>query len=66
MNYCHQVASDNNRSPEYFVPEFVKCMLEINTPPCESGLDLAREYLQNLQIAITAANSMNLRLYISM
>ncbi|MEA5572679.1 glutamate-cysteine ligase family protein [Calothrix sp. UHCC 0171] len=63
LQCCHEIAVENNRSPEYFVTEFVKSMVEINTPPCKSGMELAREYLQNLQIAVTAGKKMGLRLY---
>ncbi len=60
---CHLMAGATNLSPQYFVPEFVKCMVEINTPPAYSGTELATEYLKNLKLALAVAKQMNLRLY---
>jgi hypothetical protein len=60
---CHSMAQAQGINPNYFVPEFVKSMVEINTPPAYSATELAREYLKNLKLALAAAQQMNLRLY---
>lgn len=63
LQTCHSLAAAQNISPNYFVPEFVKCMLEINTPPAYTGTELAQVYIQNLKLAIAAGQQMGLRLY---
>jgi gamma-glutamyl:cysteine ligase YbdK (ATP-grasp superfamily) len=60
---CHLMAQAQGLNPNYFVPEFVKSMVEINTPPADTGTELAREYLKNLKLALAVARQMNLRLY---
>jgi carboxylate-amine ligase len=60
---CHLMAGATGLSPQYFVPEFVKSMVEINTPPAYSGTELATEYLKNLKLALAVARQMGLRLY---
>jgi gamma-glutamyl:cysteine ligase YbdK (ATP-grasp superfamily) len=60
---CHLMAGATGLSTQYFVPEFVKCMVEINTPPAYTGTELATEYLKNLKLALAVARQMNLRLY---
>ncbi len=60
---CHLMAEAQGCNPGYFVPEFVKCMVEINTPPAYTGTELAKEYLNNLKLAIAVGRQMNLRLY---
>lgn len=60
---CHLMAKAQNLNPNYFVPEFVKCMVEINTPPANTGTELARVYLQNIKLALSVARQLNLRLY---
>lgn len=60
---CHSIAPAQGLNPNYFVPEFVKSMVEINTPPAYSAVELARAYLKNLKLALTVARQMNLRLY---
>ncbi|MCP6758914.1 MAG: hypothetical protein NHB32_09145 [Fischerella sp. CENA71] len=47
---CHLMAEAQGCNPRYFVPEFVKCMVEINTPPAYTGTELAKEYLNNLKL----------------
>jgi gamma-glutamyl:cysteine ligase YbdK (ATP-grasp superfamily) len=49
--------------PVCFAPEFVMGLVEVNTPPVHNLLDLEREYLQNLRIALRTARSLGLRLY---
>jgi carboxylate-amine ligase len=63
LQHCHEVAKAAGCSPEYFVPEWVKGIVEINTPPAYTPTELAREYLKNLKLAVQAARDMNLRLY---
>lgn len=60
---CHLMAQAQGLNPQYFVPEFVKSMIEINTPPAYSGTELAIEYLKNLKLALAVARQMDLRLY---
>lgn len=57
------MAQAQGLNPSYFVPEFVKSMVDINTPPAYSGTELARVYLKNLKLAIAVARQMNLLLY---
>lgn len=63
LQRCQQVAPTKGRSPDYFAPEWVKSMIEINTPPAYSVTELAKEYLSNLQLALQVARDMHLRLY---
>jgi gamma-glutamyl:cysteine ligase YbdK (ATP-grasp superfamily) len=44
-------------------PEFVKSLVEINTPPVHTIAELEREYLDNLRLALRAARTLGLRLY---
>ncbi|MHC5933249.1 glutamate-cysteine ligase family protein [Nostoc sp.] len=60
---CHLMAQAQGLNPSYFVPEFVKSMVEINTPPADTGTELARVYLKNLKLALSVAQQMGLRLY---
>ena len=50
-------------TPACFTPEFVKSLVEINTPPVHSFAELEREYLNNLRLALRAARSLGIRLY---
>lgn len=63
LQRCQEVAATKGRSPDYFAPEWVKHMIEINTPPAYSVTELAKEYLHNLQLAIQVGRELNLRLY---
>ncbi|MBW4491215.1 MAG: hypothetical protein KME12_25950 [Trichocoleus desertorum ATA4-8-CV12] len=60
---CHDLANAEGRNPDYFAPEFVKSMLEINTVSASSVLELADNYLRNLQLLLKATKSLQLRLY---
>ncbi|MEG4836973.1 glutamate-cysteine ligase family protein [Microcoleus sp. B9-D4] len=60
---CHLMAQAQGLNPNYFVAEFVKSIVEINTPPAYTGTELARKYLNNLKLALAVARQMNLRLY---
>jgi len=53
LQRCHAVAATRGCNPDYFAPEWVKSMVEINTPPAYSVTELAKEYLRNLQLAVT-------------
>lgn len=52
LQRCQEVAEAAGRSPAYLAPEWVKCIVEINTPPAYSVTELAREYLSNLKLAL--------------
>jgi gamma-glutamyl:cysteine ligase YbdK (ATP-grasp superfamily) len=49
--------------PHCFKPECVKSLVEITTPPSSSFEDLARNYLNNLNLALGAASELGLGLY---
>jgi gamma-glutamyl:cysteine ligase YbdK (ATP-grasp superfamily) len=63
LQSCHQIAKAEGHNPQNFVPEFVKSMVEINTPPAYTATGLAREYIKNVKIAIAGAQNVGLRLY---
>lgn len=63
LQCCREVAEAEGRNPVYFAPEWVKCMVEINTPPAYSVTELAKEYLSNLKLALQVGREMSLRLY---
>jgi gamma-glutamyl:cysteine ligase YbdK (ATP-grasp superfamily) len=63
LQCCWEIAEAQGSNPQYFVPEFVKSMVEINTPPTYTDTELAIEYLKNLKIALAAARTVGLRLY---
>lgn len=63
LQRCQEVAEVEGRSPDYFAPEWVKNMIEINTPPAYSVTDLGTEYLSNLKLALQVGREMSLRLY---
>lgn len=63
LQRCQEVAKAEGRNPEYFSPEWVKNMIEINTPPVYTLTELANEYLSNLKLALSVGREMSLRLY---
>ena len=63
LKSCQFIAQGQGLNPNYFVAEFVKSMVEINTPPADTAKELARVYLKNLKLAISVAQQMGLRLY---
>lgn len=63
LQRCQEVATTNKRNPNYFAPEWVKSMIEINTPPAYSVTELANEYLSNLKLALEVGRDLHLRLY---
>lgn len=60
---CQKAAAAVGRSPDYFAAEWVKNMVEIQTPPAYSVTELAKEYLSNLKLALEVGREMDLRLY---
>lgn len=63
LQRCRESAAATGGNPDCFAPEWVKHMVEINTPPAYSVAELAREYLSNLQLALQVGQELNLRLY---
>jgi hypothetical protein len=63
LERCHQSALEQGIHPQYFVPEFVKNVVEINTPPAFTVEELSGEYLKHLHLAIATAKSLGLQLY---
>ena len=63
LQRCRETAETAGCGPQYFAPEWVKGMIEINTPPAHTATELAREYLKNLQLAVQVGRELSLRLY---
>ncbi len=63
LQCCQEKAEAAGSKPEYFAPEWVKGIVEINTPPAETPTELTREYLKNLKVAVQVGQEMSLRLY---
>ena len=63
LKSCQFIAQAQGLNPNYFVAEFVKSMVEINTLPADTAKELARIYLKNLFLAISVAQQIGLRLY---
>lgn len=63
LHNCQEVATAEGRNPNYFAPEWVKSMVEINTPPAYSIAELAQAYLTNLKLVLQVGREMSLRLY---
>ncbi|NDJ19438.1 glutamate-cysteine ligase family protein [Myxacorys almedinensis] len=63
LRQCHAIAQAESRDSKYFAPEFVRSIVELNTPPAWSLKELAQEYLENLKLALRAAHALDLRLY---
>jgi len=59
LERCQEVTGANG----CFAPEFVKGLVEVNTPPLHTLAELEREYARNLRLALWAARSLGLRLY---
>ncbi len=49
--------------PARMAPEFVKGLVEVNTPPVFDLADLEREYANNVGLALRTAKTLGLRLY---
>jgi gamma-glutamyl:cysteine ligase YbdK (ATP-grasp superfamily) len=63
LEHCIEVPKSDDGDPARFTPEFVKNLVEINTPPVHTLAGLEREYLNNLRLALRAARSLGIRLY---
>ena len=63
LEHCIEVTKTGEGDPACFAPEFVKSLVEINTPPVHTLAELEREYLNNLRLALRAARSLGTRLY---
>jgi glutamate-cysteine ligase len=63
LRLCWEEAGRENSAPSCFAPEFVKGLVEVSTPPVHTLVELEREYLNNLRLALSAARSLGLRLY---
>ncbi|MEB3829206.1 glutamate-cysteine ligase family protein [Phormidium sp. CCY1219] len=63
LQACHQRGEKEGVHPRYFVGEWVKGMIEVNTPPAHTPTELARSYLKHLKLAIAVGKTMGLRLY---
>ena len=60
---CRILAQERGLATDNFETEWVKNILEINTPPAESLDALEQSYFQILQVAIEAAHQIDVRLY---
>jgi gamma-glutamyl:cysteine ligase YbdK (ATP-grasp superfamily) len=63
LEQCQALTETETGSAACFAPEFVLGLIEVNTPPVSDISELAREYAQNLQLALRTAESLGLRLY---
>ena len=59
LHRCREEAGDSDR----FAPEFVKGLVEVNTPPVQTPVELEREYAKSLRMALSCARPLGLRLY---
>jgi hypothetical protein len=60
---CGETTAAEGRGPACMAPEFVKGLVEVNTPPVRRLADLEREYANNLRLALRSARESGLRLY---
>jgi gamma-glutamyl:cysteine ligase YbdK (ATP-grasp superfamily) len=60
---CREAARAEGLDPRYFKAECVKNLVEIDTPPSSGLEDLARNYLDNLDLALKVASDLGLALY---
>ncbi|HET7272815.1 MAG TPA: glutamate-cysteine ligase family protein [Rubrobacter sp.] len=63
LERCRAATEAESGSAACFAPEFVKGLVEINTPPVHTLSALEREYARNLRLALRTARSLGLRLY---
>ena len=59
LDRCREEAGGRER----FAPEFVKGLVEVNTPPVRTLAGLETEYANNLRLALRAARPSGLRLF---
>jgi gamma-glutamyl:cysteine ligase YbdK (ATP-grasp superfamily) len=60
---CRERTGEENLSPESFVGEVSRSMVEINTPPARTVADLTEAYLASLDLALRAGGELDVRLY---
>ena len=60
---CQEMAGEEGLSPEGFLEEVSKGMVEINTPPSHTVADLACAYLASLDLALRAGRELGIKLY---
>jgi len=63
LRRCRETAGEEGLSPEGFVGEVSRSMVEINTPPAHTVVDLAEAYLASLDLALRAGRELGVRLY---
>ena len=63
LSECDRLAKEKGCQPDCFAPEFVKSIVEINTVPANSFGELAQEYLNLLEILLSAGQELGLRVY---
>lgn len=61
LEHCKEVSEDDDAA--CLAPEWVKGIVEVNTPPVRSISDLGRKYANNVRLAIRSARDIGLRLY---
>lgn len=60
---CRELGSQYGLSETNFTTEWVKNILEVNTPPAPTPEELATSYYQILNVALEAARQIGVRLY---
>lgn len=63
LTRCDRLAQGRGRDADCFAPEFVKSIVEINTVPVDNFSELTTEYLDLLDILLSAARELDLRVY---
>ena len=63
LRRCREAARAKDLYPRCFKAECVKNLVEIDTPPSSGLEDLARNYLDNLDLALGVASELDLALY---
>jgi len=63
LQRCQAAAAAAGCNPESFAAEWVKGMVEINTPPAPGIPELASAYLSSLNLALQVGQELGLRLY---
>src|ERR687897_858180 len=63
LRECWEAAEAEGLDPRCFKSECVRSLVEITTPPSSGIEDLARNYLNNLSLALEVGAELGLRLY---
>jgi hypothetical protein len=63
LRWCRDAARAEGRDPHCFKAECVKNLVEVATPPSSALMDLADNYLNNLELALKVASELGLALY---